>query len=250
MPTNFLSLPSEVRNDIYEQLVVLEDPIVCPTHPWLGHSQVRALSSGLLLANKIVYRETSSLLYARNHFDFSRCNPEHVTSFLESIGRHNADHIRHIHIDFPEFQILDLHDVTLEDDSIEMLERIQHYCNNLSTITTPIHSTDAMELRLDALDCPKVAAEAMALVNTRFKAISSLREIIVEVYEDGPSDHIRREMKNHGWTLNARENVEDSASDRSFGTSEDFCYRDDDESDYNDDYDIDNDSDFWRRAGD
>jgi hypothetical protein len=42
-----------------------------------------------------------------------------------------------------------------------------------------------------------------------FKAISSLQEIIVEVYEDGPSDHIRREMKNHGWTISATEYVEE-----------------------------------------
>jgi hypothetical protein len=55
-----------------------------------------------------------------------------------------------------------------------------------------------MVLKLDALASPQVVAEALTLVDARFRAISSLQEIIVEVYEDGPSDNIRREMKNHG----------------------------------------------------
>jgi hypothetical protein len=44
-----------------------------------------------------------------------------------------------------------------------------------------------MALKLDALDYPKIITEALKLVNTRFRAISSLQEIVVEVYEDGPS---------------------------------------------------------------
>jgi hypothetical protein len=47
----------------------------------------------------------------------------------------------------------------------------------------------------------KIVAEALALVDARFGAVSSLQAIIVEVDEDGPSDHIRREMKSHGWTI-------------------------------------------------
>lgn len=106
-----------------------------------------------------------------------------------------------------------------------------------------------MELKLHALDSPKIVAQAIALVNARFRAISSLQEIIVEAYEDGPSDHIRREMKSHGWTISATEHMEESGSDRSFGDIEDDDYRYDDDSG-DDDYDIDDDSDFWRRAGD
>jgi hypothetical protein len=53
-------------------------------------------------------------------------------------------------------------------------------------------------VKLDALDHPKIVAEALALADARFRAFSSLLEIIVEVYEDGPCNHIRREIKNHG----------------------------------------------------
>ena len=106
-----------------------------------------------------------------------------------------------------------------------------------------------MEVKLDTLDHPKIVAKALALVNARFRAISSLQEIIVEVYEDGPSGYIRREMKNQGWTISATEYVEESDFDRSFSDVEDDDYRYDDDSG-GDDYDIDDDSDFWRRAGD
>lgn len=44
--------------------------------------------------------------------------------------------------------------------------------------------------------------------------------------------------------------VEESAFDRSFSDIEDDDYRYDDNDGSGDDYDIDNDSDFWRRAGD
>lgn len=49
----------------------------------------------------------------------------------------------------------------------------------------------------------------MKLVDTRFKAISTLQEIIVEVYYGrGVGPDIRRKMESHGWTLSTTEHVE------------------------------------------
>ena len=112
-----------------------------------------------------------------------------------------------------------------------------------------LYSTNAMELRLNALDNPKVVTEALRLVNTHFRAISFLHEIIVEVYEDGPSDHIRRKMESYGWTMSVAEYMEEKNFDRSFSDFEYDDYRyDSDGDDHN--YDIDSDSDFWRRGAD
>jgi hypothetical protein len=106
-----------------------------------------------------------------------------------------------------------------------------------------------MENRLDSLDSPTICAKALALVAARFKTISSLQEIIVEVYEEGLSSDIRRKMESYRWILNVVEPVEEEwNNDRTWDDVED------DESLYNDydddDYDINNDSDFWRRAVD
>jgi hypothetical protein len=247
MSTNFLKLPSELRNRIYELCLLHEEPI----NPWIDYNQRHELTPGLLRANKTIHREASSLLYAQNRFDFTMATPEDVASFLRTIGNNNADCIRHICVDFPSPRNLEPGNVTLEEGSDDILVSIQSSCANLRTLTTSLSSTHAMELRLDALDNPKVVTEALTLVNTCFRAISSLQDIVVEVYDDGPSDSIRRKMEDLGWKVNTTEYVEEWGSGRSFGDSEDGWDRDygyDD--DYDDDYDIDNDSDFWRRAAD
>lgn len=163
MSANFLSLPSELRNNVYEQVLVLREPIACPTQQGLERLQLQlgSLTLGLLRTNKAVRREASSILYAQNRFDFTVCTSEDVTSFLEQIGPNNASYIRHICVDFPKFHHLNPHDIGRED-SVRSLEKIR-----------------------------------------RFKAISSLQEVIIEVNEDGLSDDIRREIENYGWTIRA-----------------------------------------------
>ncbi|KAL5370961.1 hypothetical protein DPSP01_014569, partial [Paraphaeosphaeria sporulosa] len=151
MSPNFCSFPSELRNKIYELLLLQQEPI----DPWVGYIR-QELTPGLFRANKIVHREASSLFYALNRFDFTMRTPEDVASFLEQIGRNNADCIRHICIDFPTFHYLDPGNVTLEDNSVRILSRIQTECAKLSALTTSLYSTNAMELRLDALDHPKI----------------------------------------------------------------------------------------------
>jgi len=239
MSANFLKLPGELRNRVYELCLLRQEPV----NPWIDFNLRQELSPGLLRANKTVHREASSLLYAQNRFDFTMATPEDVASFLGTIGRNNADCIRHVCVNFPNLRDLEPGNVTLEEGSDGILANIQSGCANLRMLTTSLYSTYAMELRLDALDNPKIVTEALTLVNTRFRAISSLQDIIVEVYEDGPS-YIRKKMENHGWTVSTTEYVEEWDLDRSFG---DFEEEDDDDDDA---YDIDNDSDFWRRARD
>lgn len=211
MSCNFFSLSRELRDQIYE-LVLLHQELI---DPWVDYYLRRKLTPELLHVNKTIHREASSVFHAQNRFDFTTRTPEDVASFLGQIGRNNADYIRHICVDFPKFLYLDPGDVTLEEDSVSILANMQSGCANFSTLTTSLYSTNAMELRLDALDNPKVVIEALKLVNTHFRAILSLQEIIVEVYEDGPSDHIRRKMESHGWTISIAEYVEEDF-DRSF----------------------------------
>ncbi len=247
MSSNFFSLPREVRDQIYE-LVLLHQELI---DPWVDYDRRQKLTPKLLHVNKTIHREASSLFYAQNRFDFTMGTPEDVASFLGQIGRNNADYIRHIYVGFPKFLYLDPGDVTLEDDSVGILANTQSGCANLSTLTTSLYSTNAIELRLDALDNPKVVTEALNLVNTHFRGLSSLQEIIVEVYKDGPSDYIRRKMESHGWTISISEYVEEEDFDRSFSDFEydDYGY-DSGGDDDDDDDDINNDSDFWRRAAD
>lgn len=71
------------------------------------------------------------------------------------------------------------------------------------------------------------------------------------MYEDGPSGYIRRRMESHGWAISATEYAEEWGTDKSFSGIEDDWDHDYGFDDFgDDDYDIDNDCDFWRRAGD
>ena len=205
MSTNFLKLPSELRNRVYELCLVRQEPIDARIKGY----QRQELTPGLLRVNKTVHREASSLFYAQNCFDFTWVIPEDVALFLGTIGRTNADYVRHVRVNFPAILHLIPGHVALGDVSIGIFAEIQSGCANVRALTTGLATTNAMELRLDALDHPTIVTEALELVDTRFRAISSLQEITVEVYEDGPSDYIRRKMESHGWTINAIEHVDD-----------------------------------------
>ncbi|KAI9642000.1 hypothetical protein NHQ30_009871 [Ciborinia camelliae] len=250
MSANFLSLPSELRNNIYEQLLVVESPFSLSA---FGTFQRREkVTLGLLRANKTIYGEASFVLYARNRFDLSWCDTEYIESFLARIGRINASCITYICINFPEFDHLDLHDITLEEDSSRMLARLQSDCTGLNTLQTSLNTTYEMEVRLDRLDNLNIVVEALALVDAHFRGISSLQNIIVEVYEEGPSDFIRNEEIKNRWTVNTTEGVEVSDFDVLGSDFDEFLDNDHDHYNYSDfgEYDIDNDSDFWRRAAD
>jgi hypothetical protein len=83
-------------------------------------------------------------------------------------------------------------------------------------------------------DSPRIVAKAFALVDTRLRTISSLQDIIVQVYEDGPSADIRTKMESYGWTIKVIKQVEEWDCDGSLGDFEDDNYLYD-----NDNYDSD-----------
>lgn len=233
MFSKFFSLPREIRDQIYELVLLHREPI----DPWLDGNRRQNLNSQLLRASKAVHHETSLLFYAQNIFDFTYGTPEDVVSFLGQIGRNNADHIRHICVDFPMFLYLLPGDVVPEDDGIAILANIQSGCASLSTLTMSLPSTSSMERRLHLLDDPEIVSEALQLVNTHCRAITSLQKIVVEVYENNPSDDIRRKFESHGWTIS----IHRTEYLDTYMSLSDFEY---DNYGFYDDYE--NDSDFWK----
>ena len=77
-----------------------------------------------------------------------------------------------------------------------MLEMIRDYCTNIATLETLLYTSAEMEPRLDAADSPRAADEALTLVDARFKAIPSLKEVIVNLYDKPPSDYLRKKIQN------------------------------------------------------
>ncbi|KAL5344435.1 hypothetical protein ACLOAV_010695 [Pseudogymnoascus australis] len=197
--TNFLDLPGELRNRIYELCLLHKEPLAL----WTGFNQRRELSPGLLRANKAVHHEAVSLFYARNRFDFTIATPKRIALFLQTIGRKNAGHIQHLYVDFPKFSYQEPGDATLSDDSTSIFSSIQGSCANLSTLTAFVDSVLYIEFALYGLDNPESISKLLKLVDDLFKATSPLlKGIIVGVYNNDPSNFITG-MKNRGWTIKA-----------------------------------------------
>jgi hypothetical protein len=180
----------------------------------------------ILLANKRAHHEASPLLYSRNRF---RLDQGFLTLFLDHIGPQNASFLRHICIAFPAFVDYHLGSVTLKEDSIRTLERIRNNCTNLATLETSLRfrTIIAMESAID-IDSPRAAA-ALSLVGARFKAISLLKEIIVNVYDRPLSCNLREEMRDCGWTIEGT--WEESESVGSYDEDDDYWW----DNDYNED---------------
>ncbi|KAI6090691.1 hypothetical protein F4821DRAFT_22492 [Hypoxylon rubiginosum] len=232
--TNFFSLPRELRDQIYELCLLREEPL----NPSVAFCPTWKTTTGLFRTSKAVHSESSWVFYSRNCFNLVATPAVGFAAFIGAIGR-NANYIRNLRVYFPMFSCLDPGKVALEDGSSSILATIQNSCTNLSTLTTSAGSSNAMELSLDALDHPKVAAEALKLVDTQFKAISSSPEIVVELYEDCASDYIRRTMESHGWRISIVENMEEEGSDGSWGGFDDYYddygpYHDSDDERYKD----------------
>ena len=168
MPINFFSFPTEIRNKIYEEALVLSEPIVLvvtePNGSLKGLSLPRnsslcgplRFSLAILFANKRAHREASPLLYSRNCVRLQE--RAILTSFFDHIEPQNARFLRHICIPFPVFDDYGLGSVTLKEDSIRTLERIRDNCTNLATLeTSPRFPTIiTMESAID-FDSPRAA---------------------------------------------------------------------------------------------
>ncbi|CAG1966972.1 unnamed protein product [Fusarium graminearum] len=167
-PTNFLCLPAEIRNAIYEFT--------------------------LLNSRRRIHQEATQFLFSHNVFDFLECSLYHQRFFLRQIGVRNASYIRHVIINFPDFFSLPIN-VALNRRSLGILESISTSCIGLSTLRTSLGTTAYMESRLCDLFDGNRATEALQLANTHFRAFPSRPEIILEVYEDAPSAFLRAGYK-------------------------------------------------------
>jgi len=216
----FLDVATEIRLQIYSELLVLSEPIKFvtnfgPPSPPLFRSRRDGLCPAVLRVCRTVYDEAIPLLYSSNRFQFpevfgstrSVSTYAHVAPFLIQIGL-QAKLIHHICIPFPTFDYPVPERTRLDEVHIENLELIRKTCKNVKTLELLVpaeHSNYALR------DWP-IAFEALDLLNTRFKAIHSLKEIVINFEEypehapsddlsDDSSDGLTKKMRDIGWTI-------------------------------------------------
>jgi hypothetical protein len=132
MPTSFLDLPAELRNEIYKHLFLFREPII----PWKRYND-KKIATNLLLTNKTILHEASSILYSSNCFNLIRWDPRAITKLLDDIGVFNASRLRCIRVTVPGF-------CRLDDDSRACLGE---YCLRASETVRSYH-TDLKSLAI------------------------------------------------------------------------------------------------------
>lgn len=215
MLMNIFNFPAEIRFNIYEELLVLSEPIIFkPTWngfcPQLSLSKRYGLNPALLRTNKRVQAEASPLLYSRNCFGCADLGPDksaaftRLDRFFSQIGPQMASFLRHLCIDFPSFIDYQAGSTALHKDSIKILEFIRDNCTSIATLETSLHNTYLLECVDRELGTSRIAAEALDLLDARFKAMPSLNEVVVNIYvyyNRGPSENLRKKMHDCGWTI-------------------------------------------------
>ncbi|KAI7978764.1 hypothetical protein EIK77_006984 [Talaromyces pinophilus] len=185
---NFLELPGEIRNLIYDHLLVFEEPIV----PWATEE---ALPVNLLYTNKAVHHEFGSLFYSRITFDFSTnghdyderpcsgCLTKQITSFLDQIGD-NARHIQSLKIDFPYIEREETEswvNCWISGYSVEVVKQISSNCPDLKKMILGPHLTLYDLLDLAVVD-PDEAFELLIIVDAFLRTnVPSVNSISVRV---------------------------------------------------------------------
>lgn len=71
-PVSILSLPSELRNDIYRLVLLHHEPVhILARRCWFHTNRRQLHTSGIFRANKSIGHAASTFFYAENRFDFT-----------------------------------------------------------------------------------------------------------------------------------------------------------------------------------
>ncbi len=229
---HIFDIPSEIRLKVYSELLVLSEPIVFvadygPSPPPLFRSKRDGLCPVLLRINKRMYSEANKLLYSNNRFQFpdiftstpSVTNSAHIAPFLHQIGS-QASHIRHICIPFPTFDYPQPDSAWLHEAHIKNLDSVRDTCTSIRTLELLVSPGSENY----ALSDSPIAAEALYLLDTHFKNIPSLKEIVInfEVFpEEDPSDDLTKKIHDYGWTIKVTKWI--SLDDRDEFDNEEDC---------------------------
>lgn len=102
----FLSLPREIHNKIYKQLLTAPEPIKVLHKPRNNFSSpspdlpvIRTLTTGLLTTHKQIGPEAAAVFYASNTFIFIGCHCwDSLYIFPSTIGATNRSHLRRLEV--------------------------------------------------------------------------------------------------------------------------------------------------------
>ncbi|KAJ5875209.1 uncharacterized protein N7473_012556 [Penicillium subrubescens] len=198
------------------------------------------LALNLLRANKQIHDEARSVLYSQNTFDFFRVSSHLTLSFLKKIGPENTKWIESLEVNFPQMcWRCGLH---LDSTATCILDKLQSYCPNLKRLTLGrFISVNESDIFATPRACspPDIHTEILELATARLKAYSPRLEVTFRIHE---------ECDCLWWKFCAYEPpVSWTGSILSSDDDDGFV---DNDVKFDGEYEVDDDSDFWRRPAD
>ena len=97
VPFRFLDLPPEMRNRIYEAVVISARPLHIPSACYHG-KEASAVEPAITRVNKQLRRESLGMFYSMNAFEYHihRCDFGYFLAWMDDIGLNNRSQIRDV----------------------------------------------------------------------------------------------------------------------------------------------------------
>ena len=128
-----------------------------------------------------------------------------MTKFLDQIGSVNASYIRFLRMEFVAIAACFWIEHPLKRCSIEMLEKLVLCCTSLETlIISPGRLPVGHWLYVPIPprnERPSHSRSAMRELNSYFRRIASLREIVIEIHDGVSNPIVMEEMETYGWRV-------------------------------------------------
>nr|POF22058.1 hypothetical protein CFP56_36145 [Quercus suber] len=204
MALSFFGLPCEIRNMIYELVLLHEEPV----GPWTKRNG-RQLGINLLGINRTAHREASPIFYGRNRFDLRGYEGRLIDSLLPLIGSRNASHVQHVCVDFGRlFQVLSLDYSNGAIFDWSFYTDLLNCCPNLLALTALAPGTYTAHYLLNLPDGRRALRDVLNHVKTRLGLFKGLARLLVEVPEIYQGGHLSRELESRGWTIKTAKHME------------------------------------------
>ncbi|KAI0906874.1 hypothetical protein F4823DRAFT_630923 [Ustulina deusta] len=201
----FFGLPAEIRNEIYNILLVIKGSIYLERIPASGPMQVCAgdpewaSSTMLLRVSRQMHHEAAPIAYGRNTFVVSPDQYDALRHFLTRLGPLNASLLRTLIIDFPVLA-RSSGQRRLRDSDVRGIQLLQQTCTGLKRLGLEIHLENA-----ELLDRTGSAADAdmfleyLPQVDAQLQGIPSLEEIRVQSDWNVYSSVVEAMHDRYGW---------------------------------------------------
>lgn len=209
---DFLSLPIETRNNIYERLLAVPHPLYifqdpgCPVEAFAPEKPNRWLA--LLYTNRQISDEARAILYGMNYFTLEDVQTRQrggglLKSFLHCIGPVNSGLLSQLCINFPATEWIEGQSgkIRIREDSLQSLQLLQKGCTGLKTLETLIYGQNASGLIKEDQNNAMFVREVLMEIGAQFRAIASLNKIIVRVCNGSPAPSITEFIEGLGWVV-------------------------------------------------